>query len=98
LFPEDPAEDIAKDIVASGSIPKDFVVDALLRFGCIPENLEKTLSIFKDNLNKYCNLAVRDNVPIEFTDEHIKRAGDALAKHAKRFNDFKGWVRLVRKS
>jgi hypothetical protein len=96
LFPEDPAADIAKDIVTSGSIPKDFVVDALLRFGCIPEYIKKTLSIFKDSLDKYCHLAVEDSVPIEFTDDQIKRAEDCLAKHAKRFNDFKGMVRPVR--
>lgn len=98
LFPEDPAADIAKDIVTSGSIPKDFVLDALLRFGCIPENLKKTLSIFKDSLNKYCNLEVEDSVPVDFTDDQIKRAENCLAKHAKRFNDFKGWVRPVRVS
>jgi hypothetical protein len=96
LFPGDPAEDIAKDIINSGAIPKDFVEESLSRFGCIPENLKKTLSIFKDSLNEYCNLAVEDNIPIDFTDDQIKRAEDCLAKHAERFNDFKGWVRPVR--
>lgn len=96
LFPEDPAEDIAKDIITSGSIPKDFVIDALLRFGCIPENLKKSLSMFKNNLNKYCNLIVEDSVSIDFTDGQIKRADDCLIEHAEKFNDFKGWVWPVR--
>jgi len=98
LFPEDPAADIAQDIITSGSIPKDFVVDALLRFGCIPEDIEKTLLIFRNNLNKYCNLVVKDSVPIGFTDDQIKSAEACLAKHAAKFNDFKGWVRPVRVS
>ncbi len=98
LFPEDPAEDVARDIIDSYSIPKDFVVKALLRFGCIPEDIKKTLLIFKDNLNKYCNLTVENSVLIDFTDDQIKRAEVCLAKHAERFNDFKGWVRPVRVS
>lgn len=98
LFPEDPAEDVARDIIDSHSIPKDFVVEALLKFGCMQENIEKTLLIFKDNLNKYCNLAIKNSVPIDFTDGQIKRAEVCLAKHAERFSDFKGWVRPVRVS
>ncbi len=98
LFPEDPAEDVAKDIINSSAIPKDFIEKSLSRFGCIPENLKKTLGIFKASLNKYCNLAIEDSIPIDFTDDQIKRAEDCLTKHAKRFNDFKGWVRPVRMS
>ena len=98
LFPEDPAEDIAKEIINSCSIPKNFIVEALLRFGCISENVEKTFPIFRDNLSKYCDLAVEDSVPVDFTDDQIKSAESFLAKHAKKFNDFKGWVRPVRMS
>jgi hypothetical protein len=98
LFPEDPAEDIAKEVINSGTIPKDFIVEALLKFGCIPENVEKTFTAFKDNLNKYCNLAVEDSAPIDFTDDQIKRAEVCLANHAEKFSDFKGWVRPVRKA
>ncbi|MFA5316712.1 MAG: FRG domain-containing protein [Dehalococcoidales bacterium] len=97
LFPEDPAADLARDIITSNSIPKNFISEALLRFGCIPDNIEKTLSTFKDSMNKYCNLAVEDNVPIFFTDDQIKKAESCFAKHADRFNDFKGYVRPVRK-
>lgn len=96
LFPEDPAEDVAEDIINSDSIPKVFIVDALLRFGCVTEKIEKTLSEFKENLNKYCNLVVKDDVYIDFTDDQIKKAEACLAKHAERFNDFKGWVWPVR--
>jgi hypothetical protein len=95
LFPEDPAADIAKDIANSDSIPKDFIVETLLRFGCVPENVEKTLPAFKNNLNKYCNLAIKDSVPIDFTDNQIKIAEVCLVKHSEKFNDFRGWVRPV---
>lgn len=96
LFPEDPAADIARDIINSDSIPRNFVAEVLLRFGCIPENIKKTLLTFKDSLNKYCNLEIEDSVPIDFTDGQIKKAEACLAKHADRFNSFKGKVRPVR--
>jgi len=98
LFPEDPAEDVARDIINSYSIPKDFVAEALLRFGCIPENIEKTLLIFKDSLNTYCNMMVENSVPIDFTDDQIKNAEICLTEYAYKFNDFKGCVLPVRTS
>jgi len=94
LYLEDPAAELADSIIDSKIVPEDFVIQALLKFGCLPNKLDKTLRIFKKRLNKYCNLEVANKVPIDFTKDQMKKI---RLYFSKRKDDFKGRVIPVRK-
>jgi hypothetical protein len=95
IFLEDLAANLADSIINSKIVPKDFVIQALLRFGCLPNKIEKTLEIFKNRLDRYCNLEVKNNVAIHFTKSQIKKIKLYLSKHK---DNFKGKVIPVRDS
>jgi len=95
LFLDDPASEIADSIMASPVVPIDFVIDALLRFGCLPDKIEEGLRGFRERLLRYCETRIEREVHIDFTEHHLQQ----LATHlSKRKNDFLGNVRLVRDS
>jgi len=93
LFLEDPAADLADSVINSSEVPEDSLVQVLLRFGCLPENLEKTLKSFKKELKCYCNMDVKKEVSISFTNEQVKKIKFYLAS---RDADFRGKVHPVR--
>jgi hypothetical protein len=81
LFLEDPAGDLADSVMNSSEIPENFVIEALLRFGCLPNKVKKTLEIYKKRLRYYCDLGVRKKVPISFTKEQLKKLKDYWSDH-----------------
>lgn len=95
LFLEDPAADLAVSIINSRIIPKNFVVQTLLRFGCLPDKLEKTLKIFQSRLAYYCNLEIKNKVSINFSKEQLRKLRVYWSKH-KRDYLYTGRVHLVR--
>jgi hypothetical protein len=95
LFPEDPASDLADSIMGSNEIPENFVIEALLRFGCFPNKIKKTLAIYKKRLRYYYGLQVKKKVPISFTKEQLKKLRNYWSDH-KRDLLYRGKVIPVR--
>ncbi|MCX5709300.1 MAG: FRG domain-containing protein [Candidatus Omnitrophica bacterium] len=95
LFLEDPAAELASSVLNSKKVPKNFVIQVLLRFGCLPNKIEKTFIKFIHSLNKYCGIEVINKVPIDFTNDQIRKIRLYLSKHK---DDFKGRVMTVRDS
>jgi len=93
LFSEDPAADLADSVLNSSEVPEDFVIEVLLRFGCFPNKLKRTLGIYKKRLKLHCNLEVKKKVSISFTADEIRKIRSYLTKHK---DDFKGKVISVR--
>lgn len=95
LFLEDSAAELANSVLISKKVPKDFVIQVLLRFGCLPNKTEKTLITFEHSLKKYCDIKVTKIVAINFTSDQIRKSKLYLSKHK---DEFKGRVISVRDS
>lgn len=95
LFLEDPAAELANSVLNSKKVPKNFVIQALLRFGCLPNKIDKALKTFKYSLNRYCGLEVKNKGSIAFTKNQIRKIRLYLSEHKE---DFKGKAIPVRDS